>query len=520
MRIRLIPFTLSVAVGAMSLSSCSTAPSRSHDEALLSADDSTTPWDNLNAERPTGFVRYMPIKDKQMARVRLRDAYVKDVLVAAFPGMSVVPGDDGVSLFRPVTIDVEGLTQREFFDALRSLSGYHFEIVGNTIRVSSEMEKEWLLPTLAAKAESESSIQGGTGGSSSGGSSGSGGGSRTKLSAGFTGELDEWDSVIEQAERILGATSEEILQRSALDSAGTVVDRSIRLGAVSGPRLVAIRSLGLIRAYGSVSVISELDRFLSSVASSATKQVRLDARFIEVSFDDSKARGINWGVVMNRMFSTGGAVGFNFGFDSLIPGGGNEGQFGVGIDANLPNGDVVTSLLQLLGRYGDVSLRDEPQVLTLNGRTAYLSSGEEFGYVSSITSNSNQGILNLTPTLERILIGVEIAVTPRVLEDGRIYMEIVPVVSNFRGFDNFSIDGNQFSQPRVTLKQMATQVIARSGQPIPLGGLKTTRIENELRTLPSEKLNLLGLEKLFESERRDTERRELMLVVTPHLVEV
>ena len=129
------------------------------------------------------------------------------------------------------------------------------------------------------------------------------------------------------------------------------------------------------------------------------------------------------------------------------------------------------------------------------------------------------GNVTQTPIFDRIQVGVTLQVSARVLDDERLMLDIVPVVSSISGEDAFTIDGNDFSIPRTALQQLTTQVIARSGRPIKLGGLITRKIASELSGLPFRDSLGNAFNFLFDSEQNELEKRELVLVVTPQIIE-
>src|SRR5690606_39609696 len=83
--------------------------------------------------------------------------------------------------------------------------------------------------------------------------------------------------------------------------------------------------------------------------------------------------------------------------------------------------------------------------------------------------------------IESVRIGVTLAVTPRILDDGRIMLDIWPVISSRSGSDNFTVADDVFTNPRIALNELSTEVITESGKPIQLGGFITKSIEKKLQ---------------------------------------
>ena len=128
-----------------------------------------------------------------------------------------------------------------------------------------------------------------------------------------------------------------------------------------------------------------------------------------------------------------------------------------------------------------------------------------------------------TPEFERILVGVTLAVTPRILSDDRVMIEVIPIISSLKGFTDFQFDGAAFSAPNIALQELATQVIARPGETVHLGGLITERFTEQMKGLPRDRNSWNPLDKmlglLFDSVANEVERRELVLTITPSIVE-
>lgn len=519
---------------SLTVGGCSTAiKPESFDKPLLAPDEMglRTGW---RAEGTPMYLRVREDGGEQVAPLRLASVPISFVLSQALPQYQVIAMDSGVNLGRLTSIAVDSISAAQFLERLGQVSGYDYALVDRAIEVRSTITREWTLAALAGSVTSEARVQGGTGqqGGTSGAnavasstttstSGGSGGSGQRQLSAEYKTEIDEWEGIVKTARSIMEARRFLGPVRNAgaiaTDSTGAALTASADTGDIIDGKLVAVKSLGLIRATGSVERVRALDQWMQSLLARSEKQIRLDARFIEVSLTDSQQRGVDWSAMGQHFFESGVGLNVNLGGSYPVS---NEtaGLFNLGVD--LAYGDEsLSSVFTFLSNFGQVELRDEPQATTLNGRTVYIGSGEEFGYISRIEQTATNGAIAITPVLERVLIGVEMATTPRLTEDGSILMEIVPVVSNFRGFDQFTVAGNQFSQPRVTLKQLATQVKTRPGQPVMIGGLISTRLVSELKKLPLNERLALGFDKLFESDNNSLERKELILVITPHLQE-
>lgn len=126
----------------------------------------------------------------------------------------------------------------------------------------------------------------------------------------------------------------------------------------------------------------------------------------------------------------------------------------------------------------------------------------------------------MTPKLGRLKVGVTLSVTVRVLDNDQLLVDVWPVISNLNDPDTINIGDYSFNTPRVNLKEFSTQLITSSGQSVHLGGLITKRMNEAMRQLPWQNLVTKAiLNPLTQGINNSLERRELVLVVTPTLVQ-
>src|SRR5439155_12368759 len=115
-----------------------------------------------------------------------------------------------------------------------------------------------------------------------------------------------------------------------------------------------------------------------------------------------------------------------------------------------------------------------------------------------------------------------------------IQMSIIPTITEFVGYDDpgqFIPQAQSVSQggvgvpiraqlplPRIRLRQVTTSAIVWDGQTVVLGGLiseDVTRLKDKVPVLGD--LPLLG--KLFRSESSQTKKRNLVIFVTPTIID-
>lgn len=439
-----------------------------------------------------------------------------DALRKPLGGVVIVPGDQSVDLGKPVQVFAQGMFLADYLDYLESMTGYDLELKNGVLTIRSFLQKEWNLSTFASKRAVKLKV--GTSlkqSSRSDGGSADNGASSSDNSVEGSFEDDEWSIIVKSAEQILNSTT--------IAAAGTAAEHP-------QPFVQAVRSVGTLNVGGPASRVKALDAFLSSLKAQGMRQVNINVQAYDVSLDDSRGFGIDW----NELKNIGGSINGN-NFDVSVSTvnnrvlGGENRMFQTTVDYLSDSVDA-SAIFNFLSLYGDVELLNQPNVTVRNGSYAYISTGEEFSFVGEITRENQMGsnvIGGITVDqevtavqIESIRVGVTLAVTPRILDDGRIMLDIWPVISSQSGNDIFQVAGDQFSNPRIALSELSTEVITQSGRPIQLGGFIRKAIARQLQELPwKDRITNTLVSPLFRSERNELERRELVLTVTPTIVD-
>jgi len=152
----------------------------------------------------------------------------------------------------------------------------------------------------------------------------------------------------------------------------------------------------------------------------------------------------------------------------------------------------------------------EPNVLALDGSEASFLAGGEFPF--PIVQGGN--FTAVTIVFKEF--GVRLRFTPQIQEDGKILLKVMPEVSSLDFSNALVVSG--FLIPALSTRRAETEVLLRDGQTFAIAGL----IDNRLTEIAS-KIPLLGdipvIGKLFRSRAQNRNTTELMVMVTPRLVE-
>lgn len=163
---------------------------------------------------------------------------------------------------------------------------------------------------------------------------------------------------------------------------------------------------------------------------------------------------------------------------------------------------------------GLVKILAEPTVLALSGHQGSFLAG---GKILVPVSQSNQAG-GTTNTLEEKEFGVGLSFTPTVLEGGKINLVVNPEVSELSR-EGVTLVSNSSGAvlPLITTRRASTTVQLRDGQSFAIGGLVKNNVTTNVSAFPFlGELPILGA--LFRSTSFQTDKSELLFVVTPRLV--
>ncbi len=168
-------------------------------------------------------------------------------------------------------------------------------------------------------------------------------------------------------------------------------------------------------------------------------------------------------------------------------------------------------VLSLLERRGLAQVLAEPSLLATSGQTAtYLVGGEFPVPVSQGTGSSGGGI-----SVEYKEFGVRLSLTPTVLARDRIALKIAPEVSDLDFSNAIQVGG--VATPALRVRRTDTSIELGDGESFVISGLISSNASDSVDKVPwLGDLPVLGA--FFRSSSISKEARELIMIVTPHLV--
>ncbi|MGW8310828.1 MAG: type II secretion system secretin GspD [Thiogranum sp.] len=248
-------------------------------------------------------------------------------------------------------------------------------------------------------------------------------------------------------------------------------------------------------------------------------QVLVDAIIAEVGENKARQLGIQW-AVFDLSGSTAPVGGTNFtnvgtnlvdiaqgvidrSLVGLTPGL----SFGVGRLGN--DGVNFAAVMQALASDGDSNILSTPSLLTLDNEEAEIVVGQNVPFVTGSFTNTGAASGSVDPfqTIQREDVGITLKIKPQINEGDAVVMAIEQEVS--------SIASDAQASDLITNKRsIKTNVLAKDGQIIVLGGLIEDRVRESEQKVP-----LLGdiplLGALFRAKSSNVDKANLMVFIHP-----
>ncbi|MDR5867055.1 type II and III secretion system protein family protein [Halomonas koreensis] len=249
------------------------------------------------------------------------------------------------------------------------------------------------------------------------------------------------------------------------------------------PPVDASRQIGPVQVQTDIRVVEVNRRRLESAGFFLGRDNGGNTQFA-VGPTDSGLPFINDGSLVSPTSLSGGF--------SIIGGNADEGILGA-ISALRNNGFAYTLA--------------EPSLVTLSGQSASFLAGGEFPF----PSNSSDGDVSV----DFKEFGIRLRLTPTVLADDRIMLKVAPEVSEL-DFTR-SVQSSGIAVPSLSVRRTDTTVQLGDGESFIISGLVSNATLQSVDKLPGlGDIPVLGA--FFRSTRFEREEKELIMVVTPHLV--
>ena len=235
---------------------------------------------------------------------------------------------------------------------------------------------------------------------------------------------------------------------------------------------------------------------------SLPSQVQTDIRFVEVSRTKLKEASTKFlGVGTNFFLSSPNILSPS---ESVFKLPVSTDNFNVGF-----GGGRVKAMINALESSGFAYTLARPSLVALSGQSAtFLAGGEVPIPVPSAGSD--------TISIEYKEFGIRLTLTPTVIDRNRITLKVAPEVSELDYSNAIAIQGIQV--PALTVRRTDTSVSLADGESFVISGLISTNNRSTIAKFPGlGDIPILGA--FFRDSNISREEKELLMIVTPHLVQ-
>jgi type IV pilus assembly protein PilQ len=282
---------------------------------------------------------------------------------------------------------------------------------------------------------------------------------------------------------------------------------------------------GILSQRGSVSVddrtntliIRELPDFLDTVIQIIEnldvpeKQVMIEARIIETTRNFSRSLGIDWSFSGIADAAHGNTTGIQFpnnidadGGVGLLTGGDN-GFLNIGL-GNVLNTFQLDMTLQAAETEGLINVVSAPKVATLDNEQASVQTGLQIPI---------QTVANNTVSVQFVNATLRLNVVPHVTAEGTILMDI----QIQKREPQFALVVQGATNAPIATREAQTRVIVRDGGTAVIGGIySVSNNYNEDRVPGLANIPILG--HLFKNRNRSNQNQELLIFITPRVIQL
>lgn len=279
--------------------------------------------------------------------------------------------------------------------------------------------------------------------------------------------------------------------------------------------VIVNRETGVVTVRASGRQHERVQQFLDRVTASARRQVLIEATLVEVTLSDGYQQGIDWSHL--------GATAFGVQGPTL---GSNTGNPVTPFKLSYLS-DTLKIDLSLLEAFGTVKVLSSPKLAVLNNQTAMLKVVDEFVYFNvkaeTITTANVGTNTTFTTTPQSVSVGMVMAVTPQVADDGEITLNVRPTISSIQALKPdpnpaLAEAGVTNEVPQIRTREIESVLRLRSGEVAVLGGLMEDRIDYKTGRVP-----LLGaipiLGEALTSRVNAVQKTELVVFLRPVILD-
>ncbi|HLY36923.1 MAG TPA: type II secretion system secretin GspD [Candidatus Binatia bacterium] len=253
------------------------------------------------------------------------------------------------------------------------------------------------------------------------------------------------------------------------------------------------------------------------------RQVFVEAIVLEATLDKARALGVEFraagdvagghGLAQANLGTLAGALADPTSIPGLILAAASNEK------VRLPSGELVpaqTVLLTALQTDTDVNILSAPNIITTDNEEAEIVVGRNVPFVAS-RATSATNLANLFTTVERHDVGITLRMTPQITAEDFVRLTLFEEVSDIDPTATPAVGDPNLVGPTTTIRSASTEVAARDGQTVVIGGLLSDTIRTTINSVPYlGRIPVLGA--LFRRQDDARTKTNLLVFLTPHII--
>lgn len=206
-------------------------------------------------------------------------------------------------------------------------------------------------------------------------------------------------------------------------------------------------------------------------------QVEIEASIVEVSLTDQFELGIDWSRVIDPKSISGstGELALGAVNSTVQQFTGVTGTAAPSLTAAFTSQNI-SAVVNALRKVTDAKVVSNPRILAVNNTPATFFDGTQLPYLGELTATGGTSDVaaQLSGSASYAVDGISFSVQPSVIDESRVQLTLVPVLSSVLGFEQFKLgsDGGMITAPHQANKQSIMKVIAETGKTLILGGIR------------------------------------------------
>ena len=449
---------------------------------------------------------------------------------------SLVDGTDYNVLVHPqvsgdITVELDQVTVAAVMNQVSDLYDFHIERERNIFRVQPGGVQTRIFQmdnlNIQRRGDSETRVRSGqvSNTQTGDGQSSDNGGSATAVGTSVSTQTEStfWRNLEQSLNMIIGsdtAQSGDTGQSSDTGNGGDTGDGSdTGQDSSDGRKVITSPGTGVVVVKAKPEELAMVEDYLQRVELISQRQVILEARILEVELEKGYQQGINWNLVDDKTIPNT-SIETSLGAPDL-----SSANVGGVFSTSLDIGDFNT-LIELLGRQGNVQVLSSPRISTVNNEKAVIKVGSDELFVTDLdfddtstatTQTSRSTDVDLNPFFS----GISLDVTPQISENNVVTLHVHPAVVEVEDQEKLiTIGARDVTLPlaRSTVRETDSIVSARNGEIVVIGGLIRSDTEETSSAVPFfSEIPVMG--EMFKQRRFEQIKSELVILLRPMIVD-